>query len=199
MDTLYEGNPGGEKEKMLNGELYDANDPALERERNKAKELCNEYNLIKPSSKMERKNKLKQILGKIGENITVEPNFFCDYGYNIEIGESFYANHNLVILDPAKVRIGDNVFIGPNCGIYTATHPIDSETRNKGLEYAKPIIIGNNVWIGGNVSILPGVTVGDGTVIGAGSVVATSIPANVIAMGNPCKPLREIGGKQDGI
>ena len=195
MDSLYEGNIGGEKEKMLNGELYNANDPDLERERSKAKELCNEYNMIKPSSKMERKNKLKQILGKIGDSITVEPNFFCDYGYNIEIGEAFYANHNLVILDPAKVRIGDNVFIGPNCGIYTATHPIDSETRNKGLEYAKPITIGNNVWIGGNVSILPGVTIGDGTVIGAGSVVATSLPANVIAMGNPCKPLREIGGK----
>ena len=197
MDNLYEENQSEEKKKMLNGELYNPfSDQTLERERNKAKELCNEYNIIKPSSKMEKKNKLKQILGKIGENITIEPYFFCDYGYNIEIGENFYANHNLVILDPAKVVIGDNVLIGPNCGIYTATHPIESEIRNKNLEYAKPIKIGNNVWIGGNVCIMPGVTIGDGAVIGAGSVVATSIPANVIAIGNPCKPLREIGGKK---
>ncbi len=199
MDNLYEENQSDEKKKMLNGELYNPfSDQTLERERNKAKELCNEYNIIKPSSKMERKNKLKQILGKIGENITIEPYFFCDYGYNIEIGENFYANHNLVILDPAKVTIGDNVLIGPNCGIYTAMHPIDVETRNKGLEYAKPITIGNNVWIGGGVTILPGVTIGENTVIGAGSVVVTSSPENVIAMGNPCKPIREIKEKKEG-
>lgn len=199
MDSLYERNENEEeKEKMLSGQLYDSNVDLLERERNKAKELCNEYNSIKPSSKIERKNKLKQILGKIGENITVEPNFYCDYGYNIEVGENFYSNHNLVILDPAKVTIGDNVFVGPNCGFYTASHPMDANARNRGLEYAKPITIGNNVWIGGGVSILPGVTIGDGAVIGAGSVVVASIPANVLAAGNPCKPIREIDEKKEG-
>jgi acetyltransferase-like isoleucine patch superfamily enzyme len=199
MDSLYERNENEEeKEKMLTGQLYDSNVDLLERERNKAKELCNEYNSIKPSSKIERKNKLKQILGKIGENITVEPNFYCDYGYNIEVGENFYSNHNLVILDPAKVIIGDNVFVGPNCGFYTASHPMDATTRNRGLEYAKPITIGNNVWIGGGVTILPGVTIGDGAVIGAGSVVVASIPANVLAVGNPCKPIRKIDEKKEG-
>jgi len=199
MDSLYERNENEEeKEKMLTGQLYDSNVDLLERERNKAKELCNEYNIIKSSSKIERKNKLKQILGKIGENITVEPNFYCDYGYNIEVGENFYSNHNLVILDPAKVTIGDNVFVGPNCGFYTASHPMDATTRNRGLEYAKPITIGNNVWIGGGVTILPGVTIGDGAVIGAGSVVVASIPANVLAVGNPCKPIRKIDEKKEG-
>ena len=116
----------------------------------------------------------------------------CDYGYNIEIGENFYANHNLIILDAGKVKIGDNVFIAPNCNIYTASHPVDIIQRNKGLEYANPVKIGNNVWIGGNVTILPGVTIGDNCTIGAGSVVTKDIPANSIAYGNPCKVARKI-------
>ena len=121
----------------------------------------------------------------------IESNFFCDYGYNISVGENFYANHNLVILDGAKVEFGDNVFIGPNCGFYTAGHPIDIKSRNEGIEYAKPIKVGNNVWFGGNVSVMPGVTIGDNVTIGAGSVVTKDIPSNCVAYGNPCKVKRE--------
>ena len=116
----------------------------------------------------------------------------CDYGYNIHIGENFYANHGLLILDAARVEIGDNVYIAPNCNIYTASHPLNIEERNKGLEYAYPVKIGNNVWIGGNVTILPGVTIGDNTTIGAGSVVTKDIPANVVAYGNPCRVAKKI-------
>ena len=113
--------------------------------------------------------------------------FYCDLGFNITIGENFYANHNFVILDEAEVIIGDNVFIGPNVGIYTAGHPINVETRNNGLEFAKTIKIGNNVWIGGSVCIMPGVTIGDNVTIGGGSVVTKDIPSNVTAFGNPCR------------
>ena len=119
------------------------------------------------------------------------PNFHCDYGFNISIGEMFYANHNLVILDCNKVSFGDNVFIGPNCGFYAATHPIDKDVR-KELEYSKPIKVGNDVWIGGGVTVLPGVTIGDNVVIGAGSVVTKDIPSNVVAYGNPCKVVKNI-------
>ena len=182
-----------EKEKMLAGEVYDANyDKELIKERENAKELCYDYNNLKPSKIEERRELLKKLLGKTKENFLIEQPFVCDYGYNIEIGENFYANHNLTILDANKVKFGDNVFIAPNCGFYTAGHPLDAETRNKGLEYAKPIEIGNNVWIGGNVIVLPGVKIGDNAVIGAGSVVNKDIPANVVAVGNPCKVIKEI-------
>ena len=182
-----------EKSKMLAGDLYDANhDKDLMRDREIAKELCYEYNNLRPANTEARKELLKHLLGATQENFLIEQNFWCDYGYNIEIGENFYSNHNLVILDAAKVKFGDNVFIGPNCGFYTAGHPVDYITRNKGLEYAKPIEIGNNVWIGGNVTILPGVKIGDDCVIGAGSVVTKDIPSDVVAVGNPCKPIKEI-------
>ena len=181
-----------EKEKMILGELYYANNEELIKERVKAKDLCYEYNNLKPSQEKERKEILKKLLGNTKENFFIEQPFICDYGYNIEIGENFYANHNLTILDCNKVKFGDNVFIAPNCSFYTAGHPLDVETRNKGLEYAKPIEVGNNVWIGGNVVILPGVKIGDNAVIGAGSVVTKNIPSNVLAVGNPCKVIREI-------
>lgn len=182
-----------EKEKMLAGEMYDANyDKELIKERENAKEVCYDYNNLRPSKIEERRELLKKLLGKTKENFLIEQPFVCDYGYNIEIGENFYANHNLTILYANKVKFGDNVFIAPNCGFYTAGHPLDAETRNKGLEYAKPIEIGNNVWIGGNVIVLPGVKIGDNAVIGAGSVVNKDIPANVVAVGNPCKVIKEI-------
>ena len=147
-----------EKEKMLAGELYDANyNEELQKEREKAKDLCYEYNQIKPSKQEEKRKIIRQLLGSTKQNFLIEQPFMCDYGYNIEIGENFYANHNLIILDGNKVTFGDNVFIAPNCAFYTAGHPLDAEQRNKGLEYAKPIEIGNNVWIGGNVVVLPGV------------------------------------------
>lgn len=180
-----------EKEKMLAGELYQANyDDELFIERQKAKELCYEYNNIKPTDLGKRKELMKKILGKTKEQFLIEQPFICDYGYNIEIGENFYSNHNLTILDGNKVKFGDNVFIAPNCSFYTAGHPLDAEMRNKGIEYAKPIEIGNNVWIGGNVVVLPGVKIGDNTVIGAGSVVNKDIPSNVVAVGNPCKIIK---------
>ena len=182
-----------EKEKMLLGEIYNANyDEELIKERQIVKDLCYEYNKIKPSSMNERKEKIKSILGKTKDNFLIEQPFVCDYGYNIEIGENFYANHNLVILDANKVKFGDNVFIAPNCGFYTAGHPTDYKTRNEGLEYAKPITVGNNVWIGGNVCVLPGVTIGDNVVIGAGSIVNKDIPSNSVAVGNPCRVIKEI-------
>lgn len=182
-----------EKEKMLTGEIYDANyDKELIIERQKAKDLCFEYNNQKPSDLEKRREIIKKILGKTKENFLIEQPFICDYGYNIEIGENFYSNHNLTILDANKVTFGNNVFVAPNCSFYTAGHPLEAETRNKGLEYAKPIEIGNNVWIGGNVVVLPGVKIGDNTVIGAGSVVTKDIPANVVAVGNPCRVIKEI-------
>ena len=182
-----------EKDKMLAGELYDANyNEEMMQEREKVKDLCFEYNLIKPSNRKEREELIKKILGKTGENILIESSFQCDYGYNIFVGENFYMNHNGVILDAAKVEFGDNVFIAPNCGFYTAGHPIDVEQRNKGLEYAKPIKVGDNVWIGGNVVVLPGVTIGNNCVIGAGSIVVKNIPDNSIAVGNPCKVIKQI-------
>ena len=127
-----------------------------------------------------------------GEDFIIEQPFMCDYGYNIEIGENFYANHNLIILDGNKVKFGSNVFIAPNCSFYTAGHPLEVEKRNEGLEYAKAIEVGDNVWIGGNVVVLPGVKIGSNTIIGAGSIVTKDIPSNVVAVGNPCKVIKKL-------
>lgn len=183
-----------EKEKMLRGELYDANyDRALIAERNKCKALCFRFNQTPYDDLEKRQALLKDIIGLIKGEFTIEPSFWCDYGYNIELGKNFYSNHNLVILDGAKVTFGDNVFIAPNCGFYTAGHPLEVKSRNQGLEYAKPITVGNNVWFGANVTVLPGVTIGDNCTIGAGSVIVKDIPANSLAAGNPCRVIRKIG------
>ncbi len=182
-----------EKEKRDNGELYLAElDEELVKEREKAKELCRMYNQKKYNEDKEKEEILKVLFKSKGKNTKIEPNFYCDYGYNIILGDNFYANHNLVILDCAEVKIGNNVYFGPNCGIYTAGHPLDFKQRNEGLEYAKPIKIGNNVWIGGNVVILPGVTIGDNSVIGAGSIVTKDIQENTVAVGNPCKEIKKL-------
>lgn len=178
---------------MQQGLLYDANyDLFLKNERIRAKQICQAYNSLSYENFDKRNDLIKGLFGKTGNHFTIEPSFYCDYGYNIEIGENFYSNHNLVILDPGKVIFGDNVFIGPNCGFYTAQHPLDVETRNKGLEWAYPISVGNNVWFGGNVVVLPNVTIGDNCTIGAGSVVTKSIPSNSLAVGNPCRVIRQI-------
>lgn len=189
-----------EKEKMLKQMMYDANyDKALIEERTQAKELCYEFNMLRPSESERQTELLKKLLGKTKGAFCITAPFWCDYGYNIEVGENFYANHNLVILDGAKVTFGDNVFIAPNCGFYTAGHPIDFERRNQGLEYVYPITVGDNVWIGGNVCVMPGVTIGNNVVIGGGSVVVKDIPDNCVAVGNPCKVIRTIraDGKQE--
>lgn len=182
-----------EKEKMLMQMLHDANnDKELIEERVRAKDMCYEYNNLKPSDVKNQEKLLRKLLGKTKDNFCIIAPFWCDYGYNIEIGENFFANHNCIILDGGKITFGNNVFIAPDCGFYTASHPIDYERRNQGLEYAYPITIGDNVWIGGGVKVMPGVTIGDNVVIGAGSVVTKDIPENVVAAGNPCRVIRQI-------
>lgn len=182
-----------EKEKMLKGLIYDANnDTTLIAERLECKELCRDYNDLRPKDTVARNEMLRRILGNVMGDILIEQPFYCDYGYNISVGKNFYANYNMVILDEAPVTFGDNVFIAPNCGFYTATHPLDPVERRHGLESARPITVGNDVWIGAGVSVLPGVTIGDNCVIGAGSVVTKDIPENSVAAGNPCKIIKTI-------
>ena len=182
-----------EKEKMLKQMLYDANnDEDLLKERAIAKDLCFKYNQLIPSDSENQKKVLKEILGEVDDSAIFVAPFWCDYGYNIKVGKNLFANHNTVILDGAKVTFGDNVFIAPNCGFYTAGHPIDAKRRNQGLEYAYPITIGNNVWIGAGVHVMSGVTIGDNVVIGGGSVVVKDIPSNSVAVGNPCHVIRKI-------
>lgn len=184
--------PETEKQKMIAGKAYQAGNTELAKERLKAREILFEFNNTPPKLIKKRKELLRNLFGKTEQMFYVEPPFRCDYGYNIEIGNHFYANFNLVILDCAKVSIGDHVFIAPNVALYTAGHPIHHHLRNQQYEWAQPITIGNNVWIGGNVVINAGVKIGDNTVIGAGSIVTKDIPANVLAFGNPCKVIREI-------
>lgn len=181
-----------QKERMLAGLPYKAWLDGLGEERFACKQKIYDFNNLSPNLNESATSLLKSILGKTGENICIEAPFHCDYGWNIEVGENFFANYNLTILDVAKVTIGKNVQMAPNVSIYTAGHPIHPDTRNTGYEYGIPITIGDNVWIGGNVVILPGVKIGDNVVIGAGSVVTKDIPDNVIAIGNPCKIVREI-------
>lgn len=182
-----------EKEKMSKQLLYDANyDLDLLKERIYAKEMCYDFNGLRPSEMDKQKEIIKKLFGSTKENLCIVAPFWCDYGYNIHIGENFFANHNFVILDCAKVTFGDNVFIAPNCVFSTAGHPLDVEQRNKGLEYAYPITVEDNVWIGASVTVLPNVTIGSGSVIAAGSIVNKDIPKGVIAAGNPCKVIRKI-------
>ncbi len=182
-----------EKEKAQAGYLYDANyDKALADERAHCAELVHKLNSL-PSYDMENRKKiLRKLLGKVSDSAVILSPFNCDYGYNISVGENFFSNYNCTILDGTKVTFGDNVFIAPNCCFSTAGHAIDAEQRNKGLEIAWKITVGDNVWIGANVVVLPGVTIGSNTVIGAGSVVTKDIPSGVIAVGNPCRVMREI-------
>lgn len=181
-----------QKERMIAALPYKAWLDGLEEERMSCKQKIYDFNLLPPNEYKKIPDILKSLLGKIGKNTWIEPPFHCDYGWNIEIGENFFANYNLVILDVGKVKIGSNVQIAPNVSIYTAGHPIHPESRNSGYEYGIPITIGNNVWIGGNSVILPGVTIGNNVVIGAGSIVSKDIPDNMIAVGNPCKIIRKI-------
>ncbi len=184
-----------QKERMLCGLPYRGWMDGLDAERNACKAAVYELNLLQPKEQDRIPELIKKLFGKTGNRLWIEPPFHCDYGWNIEVGENFYANYGLTILDVGKVTFGDNVMIAPNVSIYAAGHPIHPVSRNSGYEYGIPVTVGNNVWIGGSVVILPGVTIGDNTVIGAGSVVTKDVPANVIAAGNPCRVLREITEK----
>ncbi|MCB2308897.1 galactoside O-acetyltransferase [Clostridium estertheticum] len=180
------------REKMKNGMLYVDVGEGLDEERIRCKELLYDYNNTRPSEEIERKHLLKKLLGDMGEDIWIEPPVHMAYGTNVHIGNHFYANFNLVIVDDIDVYIGEHVMIAPNVTITPTGHPVDPNLRRPGTQFSIPVRIGNDVWIGSNVVILPGITIGDNSVIGAGSVVTHDIPENVIAVGNPCRVLRDI-------
>lgn len=181
-----------QKERMLAGLPYRANDPELKQMRAENKLRVAQYNQLTRNQEQEMSQLIKEILGGTGKEILVEPPIHFDYGKNTTVGERFFANYNLTVLDVCPVTIGNNVMIAPNVSLYGAGHPIHPAARNSGYEYGAPITIGDNVWIGGSVCVLPGVTIGNNVVIGAGSVVTKDIPDNVIAAGNPCKVIRQI-------
>lgn len=180
-----------QKEIMLSGSYYDASDKELSMDRAKAKRLCKEFNDLETDNYTKKENLLKELFST-DEKPHIEPYFWCDYGYNIKFGKKFYANHNLTILDVNTVTFGNNVMCGPNVQIYTAGHPLDATERVSGLEYGKPIIIGDNVWLGGGSIILPNITIGNNVVVAAGSVVTRNIPDNVVVGGNPAKILKHL-------
>ncbi|MGQ7275240.1 sugar O-acetyltransferase [Marinobacter sp. V034] len=180
-----------EWEKMLSGELYDPTDPVLVEARNRARDLCQDLNATREGQDKERAVILLELFNKGGDTVGMQPPFFCDYGTNIELGERVFFNFNCVVLDVARVTIGDYTLFGPAVQIYTATHPFDAALRRR-QEYAKPIEIGSDVWVGGGAIICPGVRIGSRTIIGAGSVVTRDIPEGVFAAGNPCRVIRAI-------
>lgn len=184
-----------EKEKMLAGQWYNANfDPNLAKERAVVKDLCLEFNTTRMQELPQRRKILREILPNVdADAVEILSPFMVDYGYNIFLGAGTFLNHNVYLMDCAQIRLGKKVFVGPNCGFYTAIHPFDIVKRAEGLETAKPIVIGDDVWIGGDVTILPGVKIGSGSVIGAKSLVSKDIPENVLAFGNPCRVVRKMG------
>lgn len=181
-----------EKEKMLTGERYDPTDKVLANERTRTRLLLLELNNSREDDPETRIRILKDLIPNSGPNLWLQPPFYCDYGSNMLIGERVFFNFNCVVLDVMQVRIGSRTKFGPNVQIYTATHPIDHEERASGLEFAKPIHIGEDVWVGGSAVICPGVTIGDRTIIGAGSVVTRDIPSDVFAAGNPCRVVKQL-------
>ena len=180
-------------EEMISGREYDATHPYLLEKLNATKDRIWEYNKLRPSMLKERNELLRELLGQSDEDTFINQPFYCDYGCNICVGRRFFANFNFTVLDEAPVTVGDNCFIGPNVGIYTACHPLEAGERDKWIEWAEPVTIGDSVWIGGGVTICPGVTIGDNCVIGAGSVVVKDIPANSVAVGNPAHVVKKVG------
>ena len=181
-----------EKEKMVAGELYNPLDLQLVADRTQTRLLIKALNETREVDVAERRRILKELIPNAAHDLWLQPPFYCDYGYNMQVGEQVFFNFNCIVLDVAPVTIGNRTMFGPNVQIYTATHPLNHKERSAGLEYAKPIAIGDDVWVGGSVVICPGVTIGDRSVIGAGSVVTKDIPADVFAAGNPCKVLRSL-------
>jgi maltose O-acetyltransferase len=181
-----------EKEKMIAGELYDPLDKQLVEDRLRTRLLIKELNDTREDEVEERGRVLKELIPNAGEGLWLQPPFYCDYGYNMRVGERVFFNFNCVVLDVSMVTIGSRTLFGPNVQIYTATHPMNHQERASGVEYAKPIVIGEDVWVGGSAVICPGVTIGDRAVIGAGSVVTKDIPSDVFAAGNPCRVIRSL-------
>jgi maltose O-acetyltransferase len=182
-----------EKQKMLAGERYNSMGSELSGERRHAQRLLARYNATEPDDAAGRLGLLCELLGAVGDNPDIQPRFHCDYGYNIRLGHRCFINYNCIFLDCAPIEIGDDLQMAPAVQLYTATHPLDRATRVAGLEFAKPIRIGNGVWIGGGAIVLPGVTIGDGAVIGAGSVVTRDVQADTLVAGNPARIVRRLG------
>jgi len=180
-----------EKEKMLAGELYDALDPELVAARERARDLCHDLNATREREQDIRRGILTELFGSGGDSVWMQPPFYCDYGSNIFLGDRVYFNFNCVILDVCEVRIGNFCFFGPAVQIYAATHPLNAQ-RRRTQEFGRPVSMGSDIWVGGGSIICPGVTIGSNTVIGAGSVVTKDIPDGVVAVGNPCRVVREI-------
>ncbi|WP_460675314.1 sugar O-acetyltransferase [Larkinella ripae] len=185
-----------EKEKMIAGELYDALDQQLADERTRTRLLIQELNACPEDQPDQRARILGELMPEAGEGLWLQPPFYCDYGYNILAGEKVFFNFNCVVLDVTTVTIGSRTLFGPNVQIYTATHPTDWQVRASGLEFAKPIVIGEDVWVGGSAVICPGVSIGARTIIGAGSVVTRDIPPDVFAAGNPCRVIRHLNPEE---
>ena len=181
-----------EREKMLDGELYLATDEELTKMHFQARKLVHRFNVSDPNEISQRIQLIRRLFGNIGDNFTVKPPFYCDYGVHISAGNNLYINYDCTILDCNTVHLGNNVLLAPKVQIYTAYHPTDPEQRLTGKEYAAPVIIGDNVWLGGGVIICPGVTISDNVTIGAGSVVTKDIPSNVVAAGNPCRVIKQL-------
>lgn len=182
--------------KMMAGEVYSAIEPELLAELNRVKDLCWEYNNLRPTDMEQRQRVLREILGCYHDDTFIVQPFYCDWGRNIHVGKGFFANFNFTVLDEATVTIGNDCFIGPNVAIYTACHSTDPKERNTRKEWARPVSIGDNCWIGGSVTILPGVSIGENCTIGAGSVVVKDIPSNSVAVGNPCRVVKKIDAGQ---
>ncbi|MGV1005680.1 MAG: sugar O-acetyltransferase [Candidatus Nanopelagicales bacterium] len=183
---------GPEYQNMISGRLYRPADPELAEYRQQARTLEHRFNSGDPTLNDAQVATLRELLGHAGEEPWIEQRLHVDYGINIHIGDRFYANANCVLLDVAEIRIGDDVMLAPAVGLYTATHPVDAETRVSGVELGYPITIGNRVWLGGGVIVCPGVTIGDDTVVGAGAVVTKDLPARVVAVGNPARVIKEL-------
>lgn len=179
---------------MLGGELYDPRDPELVAARERARELTDRYNRTAATDSDERRAILSELFGSLGEAVTVEPTVRCDYGEHIHVGDRFFANFDCVFLDVCRIRFGDRCLLGPGVHVYTATHPLDADERAAGLEYGKPVTVGDDVWIGGRAVLNPGVTVGDGGVVGSGAVVTEDVPANTVVQGNPATVVKELDG-----
>ena len=185
-----------EKEKMLSGQLYLGSEKEIAKDRYNARLLFQKANKFGAEKAEERIKLFYSLFGKAGKDLWIEPPFYCDYGYNIKMGDQVFMNFNCCILDVVEVNIGNNVFLAPNVHIYTATHPLDAKTRDSLLEHGKPVTIGNSVWIGGGAIICPGVSIGDGSVIAAGAVVVKDIPPNVLVGGNPAKIIKTLDNNQ---